>query len=208
VPTSIQAGYASGILLISPLGDLVQRRQFILCLVLFSSALTVGLALTQDPFVFTALSFFLGGASVTPQILLPLAADLAPPEKQASAVSCVFAGLTLGTLIARVISGIISQYLTWREVYYFSIGVQTMVIGVCYFFIPNYPAKNVGHTYADVLWSMGKYAFTEPVLVQTCIVNCAASALFYSFWVTLTFLLSGAPYYFSTYVRVIRYPRE
>ncbi|KIY69722.1 hypothetical protein CYLTODRAFT_477720, partial [Cylindrobasidium torrendii FP15055 ss-10] len=59
-------------------------------------------------------------SSITPQVLLPLVADLAPPERCASAISTVFAGLLLGVLIARVIAGIITDCVTWRVVYYFA----------------------------------------------------------------------------------------
>jgi len=47
---------------------------------------------------------------------------------------------------------------------------------------------------------MGKYAVTEPVLIQACLVNLGSSASFSSFWVTLTFLLNGNPYNYSTLV--------
>jgi hypothetical protein len=49
-----------------------------------------------------ALSFLIGMCSVVPQILIPMAADLAPPERRASAISIVLAGLLCGVLYARV----------------------------------------------------------------------------------------------------------
>ncbi|KAK7025547.1 hypothetical protein VNI00_015900 [Paramarasmius palmivorus] len=198
VPTLIQAGYAVGLLLLSPLGDLVRRRQLILALVILSTSFTIGLAVTNKIEVFIALSFLVGVVTVTPQVLLPLAADLAPAEKRASAISVVFAGLLLGVLMARVIAGIIAQYVTWRVVYYLSIGLQTVVLVESYLLLPDYPAKNLNLTYWDILWSMAKYSVTEPILIQACLINIASSGLFSSFWVTLTFLLGGEPYHYST----------
>ncbi|KAG7088963.1 hypothetical protein E1B28_012908 [Marasmius oreades] len=198
VPILIQAGYAIGLLLISPLGDLVRRRQLTITLVILTTGLTIGLAVTNRVEVFVALSFLVGVANVTPQILMPLAADLAPPEKRASAISVVFAGLLLGVLIARVISGIIAQYTTWRVVYYFAIAVQVVVLAGCYPLLPDYPAKNKHLTYWQIMLSMGKYCVTEPILVQAVLINVASSAMFSSFWVTLTFLLGGDPYNYST----------
>ncbi|KAF9259083.1 MFS general substrate transporter [Marasmius fiardii PR-910] len=198
VPILVQAGYAIGLLLISPLGDLVRRRQLILLLVIITTGLTIGLAITTRVEVFIALSFLVGVATVTPQILIPLAADLAPPEKRASAISVVFAGLLLGVLIARVLSGIIAQYVTWRVVYYFAIGVQAVVLVGAYLLFPDYPAKNKHLTYWQIMFSMGKYFVTEPILVQAVVINTASAAVFTSFWVTLTFLLGGDPYNYST----------
>ncbi|KAK1219523.1 hypothetical protein PQX77_017758 [Marasmius sp. AFHP31] len=198
VPILAQAGYAVGLLFLSPLGDLVRRRQLILALVIMSTALTVGLAITSQVEVFIALSFLVGVVTITPQVLIPLAADLAPPEKRASAISVVFAGLLLGVLSARAIAGIIAEYTTWRVVYYLAIGVQGIVIVGSYLLLPDYPAKNSHLTYWEILFSMGKYCVTEPILVQAVLINMASSALFSSFWVTLTFLLDEDPYNYST----------
>jgi predicted MFS family arabinose efflux permease len=190
--------YATGLLLISPLGDLLRRRQLIICLVTLSTCLTIGLAITNNLAAFEALSFLVGVVSVTPQILLPLAADLAPPERRASAISVVLSGLLFGVLIARVLAGVIAEFVSWRVVYYMAIGTQAMVLVGSYLVLPDYPSKNDNLTYFDILWTMGKYACTEPLLIQACLVNMASSAQFSNFWVTLTFLLGGSPYNYST----------
>ncbi|KAF7982162.1 hypothetical protein HWV62_29925 [Athelia sp. TMB] len=198
IPTLIQAGYATGLLLISPLGDLVRRRQLILLLVIVSTSLTIGLAVTTNLAVFEALSFLVGVVTVVPQILLPLAADLAPPERRASALSIVLSGLLLGILIARVLGGVIANFTSWRVIYYVSIGVQALVLFGAYLIIPDYPAKNDDLTYFNILASMAKLAVTEPKLIQAALINMASSACFTNFWVTLTFLLGGPPYHYST----------
>ncbi|KAL1748346.1 major facilitator superfamily domain-containing protein [Schizophyllum fasciatum] len=200
IPTLVQAGYAVGLLLISPLGDLVRRRQLILALVAISTCLTIGLAVTSSLQVFSALTFLVGFVTVTPQILLPLAADLAPPARRASALALVLAGLLLGVLVARVLAGIIAQFTGWRVVYYVAIGVQALVLVWCWAIVPDAPRKNRGLTYWHILVSMARFAVTEPALVQACLINAASSAVFASFWVTLTFLLGGAPYYYNTLV--------
>ncbi|KAF8194412.1 major facilitator superfamily domain-containing protein [Mycena galopus ATCC 62051] len=198
IPTLLQAGYATGILLISPLGDLVRRRQLILFLALLSGSLTIGLAITPNLVVFETLSFIIGVVSVIPQIMIPLAADLAPPERRASAISVVMSGLLFGILIARVIAGILGQFTSWRVVYYFAIGVQFLVLVAGYFVIPDYPAKNSDMTYWSILRTMATFAYTEPILIQASLVNIASCACFTNFWVTLTFLLGGPPYFYST----------
>lgn len=190
--------YATGLLLLSPLGDLVRRRPLILCLVALSTLLTIGLAVTSNLVAFETLCFLVGALSVTPQVLLPLAADLAPPERRASALSVVLSGLLFGVLTARVLAGVIAQYTSWRVVYYMAIGTQSVVLIGCYLVLPDYPSKNDDLTYIDILWTMGKFACTEPQLIQACLINMASSAQFSNFWVTLTFLLGGPPYHYST----------
>ncbi|KAL1718647.1 major facilitator superfamily domain-containing protein [Schizophyllum commune] len=192
--------YAAGLLLISPLGDLVRRRQLIIALVLISTCLTIGLAVTSSLRVFSALTFLVGFVTVTPQILMPLAADLAPPARRASALALVLAGLLLGVLVARVLAGIVAQFSGWRVVYYVAIGVQAFILVWCWAIIPDVPRKNRGLTYWHILVSMGRFAVTEPALIQACLINIASSAVFASFWVTLTFLLGGPPYNYDTLV--------
>lgn len=190
--------YATGLLLISPLGDLVRRRPLLLILVFITGSLTIGLAVTSSLVVFEALCFLVGTFTVIPQILIPFAADLSPPERRASAISIVFSGLLFGVLLARVIAGIIAQSITWRVVYYLAIGLQCSLLVAFYFVLPDRPAKNSNMTYSGILFSMAKYAVTEPVLIQASLSQFASSACFAGFWTTLTFLLGGPPYHYST----------
>ncbi|KAG6826529.1 hypothetical protein H0H92_015472 [Tricholoma furcatifolium] len=165
-----------------------------------SASLTIGLSITKSLAVFEALSFLVGIVTVTPMVLLPLAADVAKPGTQSTAISVVLSGLLLGILIARVLAGIVGQYAPWRSVYYLSIGVQYLVVIGTYFIIPDFPAKNKGMTYWGILRSMAKFTVSEPLLIQSCLVNIGSSACFTNFWVTLTFLLGGPPYNYSTLV--------
>ncbi|KAF8125535.1 major facilitator superfamily domain-containing protein [Mycena galopus ATCC 62051] len=184
--------YAMGILLISPLGDLVRRRQLILLLSVVSGSLTIGLAVTRNLVVFETLSFLIGVVSVIPQIMIHLAADLAPPERRASAISVVLSGLLFGILIAPVLAGILGQFTSWRIVYYFAIGVQFLVFIAGYFVIPDYPAKNSDLRYWGILRTMVKFAYREPILIQARLVNLA-SACFTNFWVTSLSCSVGLP---------------
>ncbi|KAF7341531.1 MFS superfamily [Mycena venus] len=200
VPTLLQAGYAVGVVFISPLGDLVRRRQLILLCLFMSTALTVGLSVTNSFIAFEVLSFLVGATSIITTVMQPLAADLAPPHRRATAISVVISGLLLGVLLARVLSGILGQFSTWRSAYYFGVGAQSLALVWLYLIIPDYPAKNAGTelTYWRILWTMAKFAVTEPALIQPCLLNFATSAGFTSFWVTLTFLLGGPIYNYST----------
>ncbi|CAA7266063.1 unnamed protein product [Cyclocybe aegerita] len=198
IPTFLQAGYAVGLLLICPLGDIVRRRQLILSLVLVTLLLTIGLAVTTDVVIFETLSSLMGLLNVAAQILVPLVAEIAPPDQRAFAFSIVLTGLMFGILVARVIAGIIGQFIMWRIVYYTAFGAQCLAFLCLYFILPDYPAKNNDLPYWKIHWSMAKLAVTEPVAVQVILVNLGASACFAYFWVTLTFLLGGSPYNYST----------
>lgn len=190
--------YGIGLLTVSPMGDILRRRGLILFLVTCSTCLTIGLAVTKNLYVFEVISFLVGFTSVSPQIFLPLAADLAPPERRASAISLVSSGFLLGILIARVLSGVVANFVSWRYVYWMSIGIQGVVLFGSYLVLPDYPAKNRELSYLDMFRSMAKFMVNEPLVVQIVLISIAASTCYTNFWVTLTFLLGGPPYYYST----------
>ncbi|KAJ4993071.1 membrane protein [Stagonosporopsis vannaccii] len=198
IPTVMQAGYAAGLLFLCPLGDLLPRRPFVCGLVFFTATMWLGLCITSDLGVFTAISFITAVTTVTPQLMLPLVGDLAPPNRRAAALSIVVSGLMLGVLVARVLSGTISNFVTWRAVYWMSLGLQYLIFILLWLFMPDYPATNSGMNYFRILWDILLMIPRHPVLVQACLAGLLCSAPFTSFWTTLTFLLAGSPYGYSS----------
>ncbi|KAI4130211.1 MAG: hypothetical protein LQ347_003469, partial [Umbilicaria vellea] len=199
VPTLMQAGYAAGLLFLCPLGDIFRRRAFVLVLVWFTATVWVGLCITNSFAVFSALSFITAVTTVTPQLMLPLVGDLAPPARRATALSIVVSGLMLGMLIARVLSGVVTEYTGWRNIYWLSFGLQYLILILLWLFMPDYPSTNPqGLNYFKMLWSIPTMVTHHPILVQACLVGFFTSSVFTSFWTTLTFLLSSPPYTYST----------
>ena len=133
--------------------------------------------------------------------MLPLVGDLAPAHKRATAISIVVSGLLLGILVARVLSGIVTEYTSWRNMYWLAFGLQYLILILLWFFLPDYPSTNPnGLNYFKMLWSIITMLFKHPVLVQACLVGFCTSTTFTSFWTTLTFLLSSPPYNYSPLV--------
>ncbi|KAJ3926969.1 MAG: MFS superfamily [Lentinula lateritia] len=198
IPTLIQSGYAVGVLFISPLGDLVQRRQLVLGLITCTTATTIGLAVTTSFTAFAVLNFLIGIFSVIPQILVPLAADLAPVDRKAGAIAIIWSSLMMGILIARLLAGIVVEFAGLHVVYYMAIGIQACVLGGAYLIIPNYPAKDAEGSYSQILKTMGQLAITEPLLIMNTISILLSTACFAGFWISLTFLLLESPYSYST----------
>ncbi|KAI0473072.1 major facilitator superfamily transporter [Xylariaceae sp. FL0804] len=198
VPALSQAGYATGLLFLCPLADMVPRRPFILFLIGATATAWIGLCLTPHFSVFLFLSYLCGVGTVTPQLMLPLVGDLAPPGRRASSLSIVVSGLALGLLVARVLSGIVANFTSWRNIYWLALGAQYLTLLTLFLTLPDYPAKNRGLGYGRALWEMAVLVVREPVLAQACVMGFALSAAFTSFWTTLTFLLASPPYGYSS----------
>ena len=195
----MQAGYAVGLLFLCPLGDLFKRRPFVLLLVLFTATLWIGLCLTKSFQVFSAISFLTAITTVTPQLMLPLVGDLARPNRRAAALSVVAAGLMLGLLMARLLSGVLTNFTSWRTIYWLSLGLQYFIFFLLWLFMPDYPSTNPGGlNYFKMLWSILVLVRKNPVLVQACLITLMTSATFTCFWTTLTFLLSSPPYNYDS----------
>ncbi|CAG8931814.1 unnamed protein product [Penicillium salamii] len=198
VPTCGQAGYALGLILLCPLGDLVRRRPFVLTLMFITATLWIGLCITKSFNVFLAINFLSCVTTVTPQIMLPLVGDLAPPARRATALSIVSSGLNLGLLLARLLAGIIAAYSSWRNIYWLSLALQYTLFVLLWIFMPDYQSINEDMSYIEILTSIVKLFIASPVIVYATLMGFVLAATFTSFWTTLTFLLSGSPYHYST----------
>lgn len=207
IPTLAQAGYAVGLFLLNPLGDLLKRRPYVLWLVFFTATLWIGLCVTHNYHVFCAITFITGVTTVTPQLMMPLVGDLAPKERRATALSIVVSGLLLGMLIARLLSGVVANLIGWRYIYWIAFGLQILILILLWFFMPDYPSTNPVDTWKEsfkvypiFLWDIVALFFKHPVIMQACLISFFTSATFTSFWTTLTFLLAGPPYHYNSLI--------
>lgn len=188
IPTMAQAGYAVGLFLLNPPGDLLRRRPYILTLIFVTATLWIGLCVTTSYQAFLALTFLTGITTVTPQLMLPLVGELAPDNRRATALSVVVAGLLLGLLVARLLSGVVTLYIGWRYIYWISFALQSIIFVLLWLFMPDYPSTNPEPTwlrtakaYPFILLDTIRLPFIHPVLMQACIIALLTSAPFTSF---------------------------
>ncbi|KAI1416467.1 MFS general substrate transporter [Hypoxylon sp. FL1857] len=190
VPTLTQAGYAVGLLLIVPVGDIVRRRPMILSLIFMTSLIWLGCTLTQSFSSFLGLSFLVGLLTVTPQLMFPLAVQYAPQRHRATMISIVMSGLVFGVLVARLLSGIVTQFTSWRNVYWVSFGLQLLIWILLFFTMPDYPVLSPGTSYPRILLKILTLPFRKPELTQNALIAFLTMGMFTSFWTTLTFQLA------------------
>src|ERR1700733_4225239 len=117
VVTFGQIGYAIGLALLVPLGDLVSRRRLVPVVLIITAAALVASALAPDIGVLIAVALIVGAGSVMAQVLVPMAASLATDDRRGQVVGTVMSGLLLGILLARTISGAVADVSSWRVVY-------------------------------------------------------------------------------------------
>ena len=109
VASATQVGYALGLLLFVPLGDLLERRALMrrMYAAVIVALLLVSLAPTLAWLI--AASVLLGVVASVTHIVLPIAPDLVPHKERGRAIGTVMMGLLLGVLLARTFAGWISH---------------------------------------------------------------------------------------------------
>lgn len=195
VPTMTQVGYAVGLLLIVPVGDIVRRRPMVLSLMLVTALIWLGCTLTQSFSAFLGFSFLVGLLTITPQLMFPLAVQYAPQRHRTTMISVVMSGLVFGVLIARLLSGIVTQYTSWRNVYWVSFGLQVLVWVFLFISMPDYPILSPGTSYPRILLKIVTLPFQKPDLTQNALMAFLTQGMFTSFWTTLTFQLADVFHY-------------
>lgn len=197
LPVWAQAGYGCGLFFIAPLGDLLNRKKLILLLQL--GMLLALLAMTQAPSLQTLAlsSFCIGLFGVSVQILVPMAASLASSTAKGKVVGMVFTGSLTGILAARVISGLIAQWLGWRWVFGISMVLIMLASLLFILFLPSVQATHRS-SYHGLLRSTLHQAARFRALRRLSLLGALAFGAFCAFWTTLTLKLSAAPFHYDS----------
>jgi Arabinose efflux permease len=195
----IQTGYALGLFLFVPLGDIKEKKHIILILLGAVSISLLGVAFAPDLRILGIASFAVGTTTVIPQIIVPLAAQLADAKEQGRVVGIVMSGLFFGILLARTISGIIGSLLGWRAMYFIAAG---MMLGLA--LVLNRLLPLTGSTsqlsYRKTLISLWGFINEQPVLREAALMGGLLFGSFSVFWTTLAFFLKQPPYQYGAEV--------
>jgi predicted MFS family arabinose efflux permease len=197
--TATQVGYAAGLLLVVPLGDLHPRRLLVVRIFGVAAVALVACALSPDIWVFGLASIAVGTASVAGQVMIPFAADLAPPERRGRIVARIMTGLLLGILLARTVSGLVAELAGWRAIYWFSAALMVAFAAILWRALPA-EGPRPHRAYWNLVGSSLRLLVDEPVLRRRAWHGACAFACFSVLWTTIAFLLSGAPYHYSSAV--------
>jgi predicted MFS family arabinose efflux permease len=190
IVTLTQIGYGLGLLLIVPLGDLLENRRLVLTLVALSAIALVGAAFAWSPSLFLLASLCIGLASVAVQVLVPFAAHMAPDASRGAVVGNVMSGLLVGIMLARPAASFLSELLSWHAVYIISSGIMIGLIVILRLVLPTRMPHTKLH-YGQLLSSMGHLALHTPVLQRRALYQACMFGAFSLFWTTTPLLLAS-----------------
>jgi predicted MFS family arabinose efflux permease len=196
VVTGAQIGYGVGLALIVPLGDIMIRRRLVPGILLVAAGALFVASAAPDVTVLVVAVAVAGLCSVSAQILVPYAAELATAPQRGRVVGTVMSGLLMGILLARTFSGLIAQAAGWRTVYVVAGAVVLALSGVLSRRLPR-ERRRESIVYSQLLASVVHLVRTEPLLRLRAAIGALAFATFNVIWTSLAFLLVAAPYHYS-----------
>ena len=196
IVTAAQIGYAAGLILLLPLGDLFERRRLITTLAAITVAGLVAAAVAPSIGFLIAAAGVIGTTSVMAQLLVPFAATLSPEAERGRVVGTVMSGLLLGILLARTFSGLVADIAGWRAVYLIAAVLMAAQAVLLYVKLPRFQ-QSAGLSYPKLLASVLDIARGEAVLRRRALYGALSFASFSILWTTLAFLLAGPAYGYS-----------
>jgi predicted MFS family arabinose efflux permease len=183
-----QLGYATGMLFIAPLADMLKRKRLMLIDFAFVVIALLAAATATNIYVLMGASFIVGVTSLIPQLLVPMAAHMASPHERGKKIGVVMSGLLVGILLSRTISGFVGDHFGWRAMFYIAAGLMLLMWLLVYLLLPEIKPTYKG-SYKELMQSLLHLIKTEPALRLASFRGALCFACFSAFWTTLVFLL-------------------
>jgi predicted MFS family arabinose efflux permease len=199
IPMCTQLGYALGMLMFVPLGDMVERRKLIVIMLAAVALALIAAAVSPSLVWLTVASLAIGVTTIVPQLIVPFAASLANPAQRGKVVGTVMSGLLIGILLARTVSGFVGAHLGWRAMYWIAAGLMALLALVLGFELPESRPSFSG-SYLQLMRSLPTLIKEQPVLREAALIGALLFGAFSVFWTTLVFLLEVPPYHYGSQV--------
>ncbi|MER5497649.1 MFS transporter [Streptomyces sp. NPDC002561] len=199
VVTAAQAGYALGLILLVPLGDVLDRRRLAVGLFALTALFLLVTAVAPGGPLLIAGTLLTALASVGAQVVVPFAAALAAPAERGRVVGVVMSGVLLGGLFGRLAAGALSELGGWRTVYWVNALLMAVMAVLLHRRLPRLPRTGdaAAMSYTGLLRSTLSLLRQEPVLRRRAVIGAFSMASYSVQLTALTFLLTREPFGWS-----------
>jgi predicted MFS family arabinose efflux permease len=188
VAVATQVGYALGLLLFVPLGDLLERRALMMRMFAAVAVSLLLVALAPNFTLLVAGSALIGLLASVTHIVLPIAPDLVDDASRGRAIGIVMTGLLLGILLARTFAGWVANIHGWRYVFVTAAVINAAFVPLLWKMMPKLPPKQ-NLRYGTAMRSLWTLFRTQPLLRESSVLGALVFASFSCFWTTLAALL-------------------
>ncbi|HDR7612061.1 TPA: MFS transporter [Bacillus mycoides] len=190
VITITQIFYGLGLLLLVPLGDLLNQRRLIVGQMLLSTTALVIVGTASSSMVLFAGMALVGLLAVVTQTLVAFAATIASPTERGRVVGIVTSGIVIGILLARTFAGILTDVAGWRSVYLFSAALMLLMVFMFIKMLPNVEREVKSLSYPQLIRSVLALFIQERTLRVRSVLAMLIFADFSILWTSLVLPLS------------------
>jgi predicted MFS family arabinose efflux permease len=190
-----QLGYLAGLVLLVPLGDMLDRRRLIaahLALVAAGTGLTAAAPAAWAAFAGLAAA---GAFAVVVQTAVAYTASASPPAERGRNLGVVTSGVVIGILGARVVAGTLADLWGWRSIYLALASLAAVLAPLALVLLPA-DARPGAARYGQVIRSFGGL-FTQPVFLSRGLIAFFLFASFGTLWSGMALPLARAPWHLS-----------
>lgn len=184
IPTGTQLGYAAGLFLLVPVGDLLERKRLIVLQFMLLALALAGAAISPNAAILLGASVAVGAMATVAQQIVPFAAHLSPPERRGHTVGIVMAGLLGGILLSRTLAGIVATYAGWRTMFWLAVPIA-LTTGILMALSLPTSRPNSRLNYSQLMGSLAGLWKEFPILRQAAGTQSLLFAAFSVFWTTL-----------------------
>ena len=197
IPPATQVGFAVGMFLLVPLGDLMDRRRLIVTQFIVLGLALAAAAVAPSAVVLVAASLMIGVCSSAAQQIVPFAASMATEKSRGKTLGTVMGGLLSGILLSRTLAGFVADHQGWRAMFW--LGVPLVVVAAVLMRAMLPPDARGGPqrselSYPMALRSLAHLWRSEPLLRSAAMVQAGIFASFSAFWSVLALHLQDFGY--------------
>jgi predicted MFS family arabinose efflux permease len=193
VITLTQTGYGIGLVLLVPLGDLLNRRWLIVTQNLLSVVALLMIAWAPNSAWLLLGMTLTGLLAVVTQVLVAYVATLADPAQRGRVVGVVTSGIVVGILLARTAAGAMADLAGWQAIYLLSAGLTLLMTLLLFGVLPKDEPPQPDTTYVALIASVFSLFRQEAVLRQRAILALLTFASAMVLWTPMVLPLSAPP---------------
>jgi predicted MFS family arabinose efflux permease len=198
VPALAQIGYVLGLLLVAPLGDVMQPRRLLLALLSVAGAMLVGCGLASNFLLFCGMALGVGLSAVQAQVVLPYIAAHSSAQSRGRNLGLFMSACLTGVLLSRTLSGYLGEHLSWRVVYGLWGATMLVLALLIQRLLPAGQAVEGGVPYARLVSSLWTMMKERKALRSISLTGALMYGSLSVFWASLAFYVGGPAFGLGT----------
>ena len=190
IVTLTQLGYGCGLVLLAPLGDMVENRALVVATLGIGLLALIAMTVASSAAPFLAATFALGVAVTAVQLLMPYAAHFTTDRNRGQVIGALTSGLMLGIMLARPAASLVTYWFGWRAIFGLSAAAMALIAAVLAMGMPAFRPRMTS-SYGAILASLPTLLREVPILRRRLAYHVLLFAGFSLFWTAVPLLLAG-----------------